>query len=294
MSGPPPLPPSRERHTFDLKVPRMIRTAFIAFASLVLVADASAQSSATASANAEASPSTQRERPQTAPPEGSATDDGISTADAYARTGGSLLRAGRGVAAPSQPGGSQIDPRIAAQSFYAVPPPQRRIIQPHDLITIIIKEQSEFKSEGTTKLDKKASLEATLTQFIKLNLNNASLENGIGGVTPSVDLEGKRNFDGKGTAERKDSLSVRLQAIVVDVKPNGTLVLSARRRIRNDDEERLFLVSGLARVEDVTTDNSVLSTQMYDFDLREDTKGTVREATKRGWLPRLLDAINPF
>lgn len=268
----------------------MIRSALI---SLLLVAPAFAQSNSNTSANAEAS-TAQRDRPQTAPQEGSATDDAMSTGDAYARTGGSLMRAGRGVSAPADPGGSQIDPRIAAQSLFAVPPPQRRIIQPHDLITIIIKEQSEFKSEGTSKLDKKADLQAAINQFIKLNLGNASLENGVGSVTPKIDLSGERSFDGKGSAERKDSLSVRLQAIVVDVKPNGTLVLSARRHIKTDDEDRTYLVSGMARVEDVTTDNTVLSTQMYDFDLRQDSKGTVREATRRGWLPKLLDAINPF
>lgn len=261
---------------------------------LALASAVPALAQSTAGAKAEASASTTRERPQTAPQEGSANDDGMSTGDAYQRTGGSLMRAGRGIAAPSQPGGSQIDPRIAAQSFYAVPPPQRRIIQPHDLITIIIKEQSEFKSEGTSKLDKSADLEAAITQFIKLNLGDLSLENAVGGIAPKIDVSAQRTFDGKGSAERKDSLSVRMQAIVVDVKPNGTLVLSARRRIKTDDEERVYLVSGLARVEDVTTDNSVLSTQMYDFDLRQDSKGTVREATKRGWLPRLLDAINPF
>lgn len=270
----------------------MIRATVTTLATLLFATSASAQS--TTSANAEASATNTREHPKSAPQEGSANDDGMSTGDAYSRTGGSLMRAGRGVAAPAEPGGSQIDPRIAAQSFYAVPPPQRRIIQPRDLITIIIKEQSEFKSEGTSKLDKSADLTAAINQFIKLNLGNAALENGVGSVTPKIDLTGQRTFDGKGSAERKDSLSVRLQAIVVDVKPNGTLVLSARRHIRTDDEDRTYLVSGLARVEDVTTDNSVLSTQMYDFDLRQDSKGTVREATKRGWLPRLLDAINPF
>ena len=235
----------------------------------------------------------QRSAPQTPPPEGSPNDVTVDTGDAYSRAGGSLMRASRGAMAPAE-GGSQVDPRIADISFFAVPPPPRRIIRQHDLITIIVKEQSEFKSDGSTKLDKKADLTAAINQFIRLNMKSIALENTVGAITPSIDLEGEMSFDGKGTAERKDSMSVRLQAEVVDVKPNGNLVLQARRRIKNDDEDRLFLVSGVVRVQDVTTDNTVLSTQMYDFDLTQETKGTVREATKRGWLPRLLDAINPF
>jgi flagellar L-ring protein FlgH len=234
-----------------------------------------------------------REAPETSPEEGSPTDDRMGTGAAYERSGGSLVRAGRGPQASSgEP--SAGDPRVAGMGFFGVSPPPRRVIQPHDLITIVIKEQSEFKSEGTSKLDKKASLEAAINEFITLNLNNAQLEPLVGATKPKIDVEGSMKFDGKGSAERKDSLSVRLQAEVIDVKPNGNLVLAARRRIKTEDEERVFLVSGVVRVQDVTTDNTVLSTQMFDFDLTQETKGTVRNATRRGWLPRLLDAINPF
>jgi flagellar L-ring protein precursor FlgH len=263
---------------------------FLAIASLIFSTSvASAQN-----APAEAATTAPRETPPTAPTEGAPTDRTVDTGDAYSRAGGSLMRASKGAQAPAVAGGSQVDPRIADISFFAVPPPPRRIIRQHDLITIIVKEQSEFKSDGSTKLDKKADLSAAINQFIRLNLNNMELDNTVGSVVPKIDLEGEMGFDGKGTAERKDSLSVRMQAEVVDVKPNGNLVLQARRRIKTDDEDRVFLVSGMVRVQDVTTDNTVLSTQMYDFDLNQQTKGTVREATKRGWLPRLLDALNPF
>ena len=271
-----------------------LRISIIALAFAATAIPAFAQS--TTSAGATASANAPRERPQSAPQEGSANDDQMGTSAAYQHTGGSLMRANRGVSAPGDPGASTIDPRIAAASFFAVPPPVKRVIQPKDLITIIIKEQAEYKSDGTSKLDKSASLQATLRQFIKLNLSNASVGNaiGTGGITPSVDMDGSEKFDGKGSAERKDSLSVRMQAMVVDVKPNGNLVLAARRRIKTDDEERVYLVSGTARVEDVTTDNSILSTQLADFDLVQDSKGTVASATRRGWLPKLLDALNPF
>ncbi len=254
----------------------------------------SAQAQNTRASSASADPQATRPAPPTSPAEGAANDTTVDTGDAYQRGGGSLMRASRGAAASPNAGESQVDPRIADISFFAVPPPPRRIIRQHDLITIIIKEQSEFKSEGTAKLDKKADLSAAINQFIKLNFAKQSLDNGVGAVTPKIDLQGDMSFDGKGSAERKDSMSVRLQAEVVDVKPNGNLVLQARRRIKSDDEDTLFKVSGIVRVQDVTTDNSVLSTQIYDFDLSQETKGTVRESTKRGWLPRLLDMLNPF
>jgi flagellar basal body L-ring protein FlgH len=56
----------------------------------------------------------------------------------------------------------------------------------------------------------------------------------------------------------------------------------------------LFVLTGVCRVQDITTDNSVLSTQLFDLDVRKTHSGAVRDGTKRGFVPRALDWINPF
>ena len=94
--------------------------------------------------------------------------------------------------------------------------------------------------------------------------------------------------------DRSDTLTARITAEILDVKPNGTIVLQARKHIKTDDEEQQFILSGICRAEDIGTDNTVLSTQMYDLSLQKNSKGDVRESTERGNLPKLLDFINPF
>jgi flagellar L-ring protein FlgH len=81
---------------------------------------------------------------------------------------------------------------------------------------------------------------------------------------------------------------------VVDVKPNGTMVLQARKRIKTDEEEQSFVLTGICRVDDVAADNSILSTQLFDLELQKNHKGDVRNATRRGILGKLLDAIGSF
>lgn len=94
--------------------------------------------------------------------------------------------------------------------------------------------------------------------------------------------------------DRTDTLTARITGEVVDVKPNGTLVVQARKSIRTDEEEQQFVMTGICRAEDVAADNTVLSNQMYDLQLQKNHKGTVRSATKRGLLGQLLDFVNPF
>ena len=139
--------------------------------------------------------------------------------------------------------------------------------------------------------------EKEATARIKINKLLSDLQLVGGGVTdpvPSIKMTGTRDFKGEGSVDRTDRLTLRVTAEVVDVKPNGTLVLQARQRIKTDEEEQTFILSGICRAVDVTADNTVLSSQMFDKDLTKTHKGTVREATKRGWLSKLLDVVSPF
>lgn len=211
-------------------------------------------------------------------------------AERMAETRGSLLRAS--VRPAAQPATTADLQQI---SFFAVPPPEPRIVRKHDLLTIIVREESESKHEGSTDLSKEMEFEAKVEEWIKLNMAQLQLEGGpLGDNAPSIALGGSRSFQGEGTAERTDSITARIQAEVIDVKPNGTLVLQARKTIKSDENEIRFILSGVARVEDITADNTILSTQIYDLELQKMTKGAVTASTKRGWVPKLLDFVNPF
>ena len=183
---------------------------------------------------------------------------------------------------------------IAAISVFAVPRPQPKMIKAHDLITIIIREESEVSSQGTSDVKRSSDLGAQVDQFTKLNVANLALENSITGASPAIKLSGTRNNKGEATVDRTDSVITRITAEVVDVKPNGTLVVQARKKIKTDEEEQTLLASGVCRVEDITPDNTVLSTQLFDLEFTKVNKGQVRNGTKSGGLTKLLDFLNPF
>jgi flagellar L-ring protein precursor FlgH len=109
-----------------------------------------------------------------------------------------------------------------------------------------------------------------------------------------VKASGTRNLKGEAKLERSDTFLARITAEVVDVKPNGTFAVQARKLIKKDDEEQEFILTGICRGGDVTPDNTVLSSQVYNLQLITNHKGAVRDTTKRGLIPKLLDFINPF
>lgn len=226
-----------------------------------------------------------REQPPTLVHNEAAQDVGA----AMRRNGSSLLKATMN----ARPERGQAN--IADVSFAAVPEPVPRTVRKHDHVTIIVREESDFRSRGTSQLKKQAAFEAKVDEFIRLRLRNLEIEGGAQGASPpGVSVTGKRDFKGEGVMNRSESFTTRVQAEVLDVKPNGTLVLQARSRVRNDDEDRHFILTGTCRVEDISADNTILSSQLYDKSISNTTSGTVRQATRRGWLSNLLDVISPF
>lgn len=189
------------------------------------------------------------------------------------------------------------DPRLvrpADVGYFSIAAPKPKTLEKHDLLTIVVREESTVKSDSKAEATKQAAIDAKLEQFPSIDLSEFVFKAGVGDVVPQLKLSGNRNYSNDGSLDRKDSFIARIQAEVVDVKPNGTLVLQARKRITTDEEEQLFILSGICRVQDVTADNSVLSTQLYDLDVKKLTSGPVSDATKRGWIPKAMDWLNPW
>ena len=179
-------------------------------------------------------------------------------------------------------------------SSMALPKKQPRTLKQHDLVTIIVREESQSTIKGTTDLKKSSDLDAKVDSFVKLNIAKLSLDAKTPAIAPELKGEFSRNSLGDAQVDRADTFTARIQAEVLDVKPNGTLVLQARKHIDNDGEEQEFVLTGICRAEDVGPDNSIVSNTLHDLDVKKTTKGSARDTTKRGGVARLLDFLNPF
>ena len=81
---------------------------------------------------------------------------------------------------------------------------------------------------------------------------------------------------------------------MVDIRPNGNLVIEARRTIQNNDETWEQCLTGTVRREDVTPDNKVLSEDIAELRIHKRESGQVRDAYRRGWLVRFFEKWQPI
>lgn len=184
---------------------------------------------------------------------------------------------------------------LRAVSRYLVEAPKPKAIEVHDIITIVINESSKQSAQQKVESKTDSSLTASLKKFPDLGkLIEGELATGDGSPVAAVDVAGGDKFKGDAKYERNDRFTDRISAEVIDVKPNGTLVLEARRTVTKDDEVQTVVLSGRCRREDVTNANSVLSSQLADLNLKVSNEGELRESNQPGWITRAFRTIFDF
>ncbi len=190
-------------------------------------------------------------------------------------------------------------PRIERNAVYeryswiTVKPAPPKTFKVGDLITIVVRERRKFEADADLETKRKFDLKSELGAFFKLT------DGGIGETTfqrgkPTIDYKLDNKLKTEGDTEREDRLTTRLSGKIIDVKPNGLLVLEAKARIQHDDEISAITLTGVCRKEDVTVDNTILSTQIANKNIVVENRGALRAASSRGWITKLIDLIKPF
>lgn len=214
----------------------------------------------------------------------------------------SLLKSGRTVPAPVvNEKGEEIqmttEATIRNTSLIAVEKPKPKTFNLHDHITIVVREESTTKSEADGSNDKEFKVGADLKEWLKF-YHDGTLrimpDEGIAATNPKVDVSMNREYSGEGEAATKDSFLTKITAEVIDIKPNGNLVLEAKRQVEHNDEKILLALTGTVAPANVSATNTVDSASVANLTVSKHTEGIARDGQKRGWLVRILEAINPF
>ena len=158
-----------------------------------------------------------------------------------------------------------------------------RNYQPGDIITIVIDETNSAQSKATTKTEKESETEVTTEP--KIPIFKKILKN----ITGQQKLKNKH--DGEGTTTRSGSLEGTITATVLEILPNGNLLIEGSRSLVVNKETQVMRVRGTARPKDITANNSINSKLLADAQIKFDGKGTVTRASRQGIMGRVFDAI---
>ncbi len=157
-----------------------------------------------------------------------------------------------------------------------------RAMRPHDLISVVVAENLAASTDGTVKNSRASSANSQIASlFGNLHAGNA-LQN-------LVSQNSANALDAQGTSATNSSLSTVLGGQVIEVLPNGMLVIEAARQVEFSQQTQTIVLRGIVRPEDISQQNRVLSTAISSLELEVRGKGIITDYTHRpNMLVRLL------
>jgi flagellar L-ring protein precursor FlgH len=163
-----------------------------------------------------------------------------------------------------------------------------RATQVDDVVTILVTENVNAVASGASSTERQSSANQSIS-------NLAGIRSPAGALVNLLGVSGDQKLNGIGTTSRASTLTATLTARVVRVLPGGLLLVEGEKNIQVNAERQRITVRGVIRPADLSTANTVLSTQIADMEVRVNGQGIVSDAVRRpNLLYRILLGLLPF
>ena len=168
-----------------------------------------------------------------------------------------------------------------------------------DLITIVVNERTNLNINGASTRSRDSSINNAVTQFLfansKMGTHNGNL--------PATDITTDQQSNSQGNITNNQTLGSKVSVVVIDVLPNGVLVLEGARMVTIAGETYYAVLKGMVRQEDIGYNvrkeglryrNSVDSQYIADAQIEFIAKGSLNDTQKQSWYQKLVSIVNPF
>lgn len=133
-----------------------------------------------------------------------------------------------------------------------------------DILTIVLAEETRGSKSADTAIDKSTSNDISVPEVGGERFGNLG-----------ASLGSESSFAGEGSSRQSNSLDGRITVVVTEVLPSGNLVVQGEKWIKINQGDEYVRLSGLVRPEDITTFNTVPSTQVADARISYGANGAV-------------------
>jgi len=159
-----------------------------------------------------------------------------------------------------------------------------------DILTIKINEDSTVDNKASRTLEKKTKRNAQFNGEVGIE----HLIKSVPTITLGAGDEYTNNLDGKADYKDERSFVDYITVVVIDVMPNGSLVVAGTRERKIAGDIQMIEASGIVRTEDISFDNVVESRRVANFQLVTRNDGISAPYIRPNWLGKFFDKIWPF
>lgn len=165
-----------------------------------------------------------------------------------------------------------------------------------DVVIVKIEEDSSASNSTNNQTSKATTYNANVTAMLGLP-TNLGVNNFLGSgaaFQPSIGATTGNSHQGQGSNKKSDSFTATIAARIVDIMPSGNLVIEGSREIIIDQEKQTITLKGIVRHKDIDASNTISSSAIADAQITYTGNGATSQATKKGWLGKVIDVVWPF
>ena len=164
----------------------------------------------------------------------------------------------------------------------------RKARQIGDVVTIVLSERTVSSKSAGTSITKDASVDFNEDADGNTLLGtNPSFKN----LTLPTSVEQSREFEGGAEADQSNSLQGNISVTVVDVFPNGNLVVRGEKWITLNQGDEFIRISGIIRPEDISPTNMVSSSKLANARISYGGTGSLANSQEPGWLSKFFNSV---
>lgn len=155
-----------------------------------------------------------------------------------------------------------------------------------DTITIKISESTTASAANANKLDKSNAQKASVSALSGLP--------GKGLLGMDLGATSSTAFSGKGSAANNNLFNGNITVTVIDVMPNGNLLVSGEKQLAIGEEQEFVRISGVVNPSFVDFSNTIESSKVADARIEYKSAGQISDGQIMGWMARFFLNVLPF
>lgn len=155
-----------------------------------------------------------------------------------------------------------------------------------DTLTVTIAETTSASTKSNTNVSRAASVSASVPSIVGLP------GKGLQGM--DLAASSSNTMAGKGDAAANNVFTGTITATVVEVLPNGNLLVSGEKQVSIAQGTEYIRLSGVVNPVFISSANSIASSQVADARIEYKESGSINEAQVMGWLARFFLSVLPF
>ncbi|SFD09962.1 flagellar basal body L-ring protein FlgH [Tropicimonas isoalkanivorans] len=170
----------------------------------------------------------------------------------------------------------------------------RRASKRGDILTVVIEIDDKAEMSNTTARSRSSGEQMGVSDLFGLPQRiNENMPAGSS-MDPAVKAHSNSSSEGDGSVKRREKLTLRVAATVVEVLQNGVLQIKGSQEVRVNFEIRELLVSGYVRPEDITRMNEVTYDKIASARISYGGRGQLSDVQQPRYGQQIADIILPF